>query len=192
MWEIQMSNGTTLDFLVKRDAVTKKISITPQKVEEDGTTSYIYGISRNDKKEYGLKLYFQEDMELFEVGEGDILVFKGENSWDSSCDQSSFNFDYGTEENALLGEGRETFMPKRICIFQLGESDEKRKLKTKRRKEREDVEKELMKERKDDIEEKTSEKIRKIEKEIIEHCLIGYSSYENENFLKWVEVEGKK
>lgn len=55
MWEIQMSNGTTLDFLVKRDDVTKKISITPQKVEEDGTTSYIYGISRNDKKEYGLK-----------------------------------------------------------------------------------------------------------------------------------------
>lgn len=29
-------------------------------------------------------------------------------------------------------------------------------------------------------------------KEIIEHFLIGYSSYKNENFLKWVEVEGKK
>lgn len=54
MWEIQMAQGDTLDFLIERDNYTYEITVTPDKVEQDDTTTYIYGISRNNTKEYGL------------------------------------------------------------------------------------------------------------------------------------------
>ena len=54
MWEIQLSNGRTLDFILKdRNNVVKNIVVSPMKVEEEDVTRYVYGIGRTDNREYG-------------------------------------------------------------------------------------------------------------------------------------------
>lgn len=56
MWEIQINSGKTLEFKL-RDVNNnlKTVSVTPEKViNEDETVSYVYGISRNTNKNYGL------------------------------------------------------------------------------------------------------------------------------------------
>lgn len=54
MWEIQMASGKTLDFVVQRDNKTYEISVSPIEEKEEDTTRYVYGISKNTDKEYGL------------------------------------------------------------------------------------------------------------------------------------------
>ncbi len=55
MWEVQMSNGKTLDFVLEdENGITKYAKVTPEKQETDEGTTYIYGISKYNEKEYGL------------------------------------------------------------------------------------------------------------------------------------------
>lgn len=56
MWEIQMSNGASLDFYIEDvNGNNKTITVTPmEEKNEDGTTTYKYGIGMNTKKERGL------------------------------------------------------------------------------------------------------------------------------------------
>ena len=54
MWEIQMASGKTLDFVVQRDNQTYEISVSPIEEKVEDTTRYVYGISKNTDKEYGL------------------------------------------------------------------------------------------------------------------------------------------
>ena len=54
MWEIQMASGKTLDFVVQRDNKTYNISVSPIEEKVEDTTRYVYGISKNTDKEYGL------------------------------------------------------------------------------------------------------------------------------------------
>ena len=56
MWEIQMSEGATLDFYIEDiNGNNKTISVTPLEEEnEDGSTTYKYGIGMNTKRDRGL------------------------------------------------------------------------------------------------------------------------------------------
>lgn len=55
MWEIQMNSGKTLKFrLMDENSNIKILSVTPDKVEENGVIKYVYGISKSDVKQYGL------------------------------------------------------------------------------------------------------------------------------------------
>lgn len=54
MWEVQMSNGKTLDFVLEDENKTiKKVTVTPEKEKSEQGTTYIYGISKYNEKEYG-------------------------------------------------------------------------------------------------------------------------------------------
>ena len=56
MWEIQMSGGETLEFYIEdAEGNTKTISVTPiEEKNDDGSTTYIYGIGMNTKRDRGL------------------------------------------------------------------------------------------------------------------------------------------
>ena len=55
MWEVQMSSGKTLDFVLEdENGNIKQVSVSPIKSETDEGISYIYGISKDNEKEYGL------------------------------------------------------------------------------------------------------------------------------------------
>ena len=55
MWEIQLSNGKTLSFVLEdNNKQIRTVSVTPQKVEENDNISYVYGIGRNNDKNYGV------------------------------------------------------------------------------------------------------------------------------------------
>ncbi len=56
MWEIQMSGGDTLEFYIEDvNGNNKTISVTPlEKENEDGSTTYTYGIGMNTKRDRGL------------------------------------------------------------------------------------------------------------------------------------------
>lgn len=55
MWEVQMSSGKTLDFVLEdENGNIKNATVTPIENKTEEGTSYIYGISKDNEKEYGL------------------------------------------------------------------------------------------------------------------------------------------
>ena len=52
--QMTVTNGVKTTFEVKRDNVIKKIVITPEKITDNGTTTYIYGIRALETKEKGI------------------------------------------------------------------------------------------------------------------------------------------
>lgn len=55
MWEIQINNGATIEFkLIDTYGNNKNVTVVPDKVEEDGSERFVYGIGRSNVKSYGL------------------------------------------------------------------------------------------------------------------------------------------
>lgn len=61
MWDVQMSDGSTLTFVVEDvDGNEKTVNVTPDKEEtEDGTVTYKFGLGLDTTPQYGLGVSFQ-------------------------------------------------------------------------------------------------------------------------------------
>lgn len=53
LWELDTNKEKTITFKIERNSEIKEIEVTPKKVIQDDTESYVYGISRNVKREKG-------------------------------------------------------------------------------------------------------------------------------------------
>ena len=67
----------------------------------------------NDKRN-AIKISKDKDEDLFIIGRNDIVIKKSENKNESTCNQTSFN--YNGLENALIGK-KGTFEVKSICVI---------------------------------------------------------------------------
>lgn len=74
MWEIQMSNGKPIKFLIQdSDGEKKNISVTPIKeTTDDEVVSYVYGIGMNSDKQKGLLNAF--DYSFHKMGSTFVLM----------------------------------------------------------------------------------------------------------------------
>ena len=126
-------------YLQNKILFDEKLLKTTNKLNKIDKNAYLFSLKSNDSippkttfpinrkrfKDYSLNIYENDVEEFFSFGK-DIVIFKQQYCEKSFVQQQTFNYEnFQNQENVLLGESQSNhFIPKRITVYQMKESNE--------------------------------------------------------------------